>query len=102
LLEAEGFPYIGSDETTLELVLSKAVLKDKWIDTGMPTLAYFVVSDKGAGVIERFDQLEMNQDFPYIVKPSKGGTSRGILEDSIVFNTSSRKKLVQDLLVTYD
>jgi len=93
---------LGQTKPRLELVLSKAVLKDKWIDTGMPTPAYFVVSDKGAGVIKRFDQLEVKQDFPYIVKPSKGGNSRGILEDSIVFNTSSRKKLGQDLLVTYD
>jgi len=102
LLEAEGFPYIGSDETTLELVLSKATLKHKWIDYGISTPDYFVVRDKGIGFVEGFDQLEMNQDFPYIVKPSKGGNIWCIFEDSIVFSSSSRKKLVQDILVTYD
>ncbi|MCJ7531147.1 MAG: hypothetical protein MUO64_08970 [Anaerolineales bacterium] len=102
MLEAEGFPYIGSDETALELVLSKAALKGVWRATGIQTPGYFVGSGSSAGMIDGFDQLEVKQEFPYIVKPSKGGNSRGILEDPIVFNTSSRKKLVQDLLVTYD
>ena len=93
---------MGQTKPRLELVLSKVVLKDKWIDTGMPTPAYFVVSDKGAGVIERLDQLEVKQDFPYIVKPSKGGNNRGILENLIVFSSSSLKKCVQNLLTSYD
>ena len=102
LLEAEGFPYIWSDETTLELVLSKATLKHKWIDNGISTPDYFIVRDKGIGFVEGFDQLEMNQDFPYIVKPSRGGNSRGILENSIVLSSSSLKKCVQNLLISYD
>jgi len=102
LLEAEGLPYIGSDETTLELVLSKAALKDKWMGTGISTPDYFVVSDKGMGFVEGLDKVEVEHDFPYIVKPSKGGNSRGILEDSIVFSSSSLKKLVHDLLASYN
>jgi D-alanine-D-alanine ligase-like ATP-grasp enzyme len=53
-------------------------------------------------MIDEFDQLEVKQDFPYIVKPSRGGNSRGILENSIVFSSSSLKKCVQNLLTPYD
>ena len=43
----------------------------------------------------------MTMEFPIIVKPSDEGSSRGIHQDSLVFNMEELEKKVKDLLNTY-
>lgn len=102
ILESLSVPYIGSGTECLELVLSKAALKDRWQEKGILTPEYYVVRSDGNGKIFNTSALDSAVDFPYIVKPSKGGNSRGITERSIVHNQPELRSLVQELSLEYD
>jgi D-alanine-D-alanine ligase len=102
ILESLGWPYIGSHSETIELVLSKAALKDHWRRHGILTPDYYVVKKTSEGKVLGLDDLARAEDFPYIVKPSKEGNSRGLQEDSIVFDKTELDRLVARLLDEYD
>lgn len=93
-LEAEGLPYIGSPPEVIELALSKASLKEKWIRDGIATPAYFFLDS--AANLPSIDR-GMLPPFPCIVKPSDAGNSRGITKDSVVFDKGSLEALVARL-----
>lgn len=82
-LEERSIPYVGSVPAALDLVLSKRALKDRWGSDGVLTPAYLHAAARGA----ELDRLvEAAWDFPYIVKPSGEGNSRGIDPSSVVFS----------------
>jgi len=102
LLERAGIAYIGSSEAALELVLSKAALKDRWRAGGLSTPDYCVVSRTADNQVAGMDAVASAEDFPYLVKPSREGNSRGIGEESIVFTRPALVRQVEELLGTYD
>ena len=101
ILEEMDIPYIGSDSDTLELVLSKAKLKDRWKSDGVPTPNYFQIRRSGTSVCGLDRMLGVN-GFPYILKPDREGNSRGLSEDSIVFDQKSLELKLSCLLDQYD
>lgn len=102
ILESLGCPHIGSQSAILELALSKAALKDHWRKHGVLTPDYHVIQRTSDGTISGSDELTRMDDYPYIVKPSREGNSRGLQEDSIVFNKVELDRLIARLLERYD
>jgi D-alanine-D-alanine ligase len=93
LLEMLQTPYTGSDPLTLAVCLDKAMAKIVLRHNGIPTPPFGVVYDqKGKG---RFPS------FPLIVKPLREGSSKGILNSSLVHNPSQLRKEIDRVLTQY-
>ncbi len=82
-LEDRGIPYVGSEPGVIELALSKASLKRKWLVDGIAS-PEFIELDGPAAAWE--GQCSTLRNFPYIVKPEDAGNSRGITPDSIAMD----------------
>lgn len=102
LFEQEKIAYIGSDEAALALALSKAALKDRWKAANILTPEYFVVRKAPDGLVYGMDVAAGAENFPYILKPSKEGNSRGISQKSIVSDSHALLEGVLAMLSTYD
>jgi len=85
-----GFPYIGSNPETLDLVLSKSCLKERWKSAGVLTPEWTVISRE-----QDISNLQSWNHFPAIIKPDEEGNSRGLSQDSIVEDFDSAKKYLQ-------
>jgi D-alanine-D-alanine ligase len=79
LLDLYKIPFVGSDGLTLGLTLDKAMTKKIFISEGLPTPKYFVATHETN--LANLDSMK----FPFIVKPRHEGTSKGISDDSVVF-----------------
>jgi len=101
ILEEMKIPYVGSDPQVLELVLSKAGLKKKWALHDIPTPPFFTIKKLGS-IIEGLDNLELAAGYPYILKPNRGGNSRGLDESSIVFDKTALLSKMRELFKTYN
>jgi D-alanine-D-alanine ligase-like ATP-grasp enzyme len=97
-LEGLSVPFVGSSPEALRLVLSKAALKDRWRERGIPTPEYFSVARPGAALD---GALARASRFPYIVKPAREGNSRGIGPGSVVFCESELRDKVVSLIALY-
>lgn len=82
-LDDLGIPYVGSPPGVIDLALSKAALKRRWIESGIPT-PEFVAADMRNGP-EALAALAA-APLPCIVKPADAGNSRGIGKDSVAFD----------------
>lgn len=102
LLEQEHIAYVGSDKAALALAISKAALKDRWRAAGILTPEYFVVQKARDGIIQGMNAAARAENFPYILKPSKEGNSRGISQKSIVGDAHALREGVFALILTYD
>jgi D-alanine-D-alanine ligase len=88
LLDTLGIPYIGSSPETLELALSKFKLKRCLLDAGIAT-PDFCLFRNGSFLDPNGERTNLPSQYPYILKPCKEGNSRGINEDSIVWDEQS-------------
>jgi len=79
-----GVAWIGSSSDTMELALSKPRMKAHWRLNGILTPDWFIVRKFQDGSIDGLGMIENARDFPYIVKPSSEGNSRGIDGGSVV------------------
>jgi D-alanine-D-alanine ligase-like ATP-grasp enzyme len=102
LLEQRQIAYVGSDAATLSLALSKVELKDHWQSAGILTPKYHVVRKTPDGLIQGLNEALSDHNFPYILKPSKEGNSRGISQNSIVDNAYALQEAVLERLAIYD
>ncbi len=100
-LMQSGVDYIGSSPTSLELVLSKIELKEKWQVDDVPTPAFFKLQRQGM-LIMGMDEAMRSAGYPYILKPDREGNSRGLDESSIVFDQAGFGKKVGELFNEYD
>jgi D-alanine-D-alanine ligase len=82
-LDQLGIPYIGSPAEALELALSKIKLKLCLLDHGITTPDFHIYRF-GDLVDPSGDPEREPARYPYILKPSREGNSRGISERSIV------------------
>jgi len=95
ILELLGIPYTGSDPLTLALCLDKARTKE--------ILSYHRIPTPAFTVVERSDDVgTVDIPYPLIVKPLYEGSSKGILESSVVRSRSELKKEVARILADYD
>ncbi len=88
LLDQLGMPYIGSPPEALELALSKIKLKLCLLDHGIATPDFYIYRS-GELTLPPGDPDRQPARFPYILKPSREGNSRGITERSIVRDNQS-------------
>ncbi|NTW09084.1 MAG: hypothetical protein HGA28_05895 [Anaerolineaceae bacterium] len=96
ILEDMGVPYIGSTSSVLDIAIDKTRLKDIWIKEGIrtPPFAAFTLSEHSSA--KHLDQLIK---FPYILKPSRAGNSRGIDRSSVVTNADNLIKKLEEMLL---
>jgi len=102
LLDSLGVPYIGSDEKSLELVISKQALKRHWIAAGVSTpssAALRLNKDMHFWGLEQLDRLTR---FPYILKPNREGNSRGIDTSCVVRDREHLQSVARGLFEKYD
>ncbi len=75
--EMLGIPFTGSDALTHSLALNKAFTNEILMSEGIPIPGFISAKDLN------YD-LPSSLSFPLIVKPCRGGSSKGITKDSLV------------------
>jgi D-alanine-D-alanine ligase len=95
VLEMFGIPYTGSDPVTLAICLDKSRAKEILSFHGIPTPAFQVISSHE-------DLRSFSVPFPCIVKPLHEGSSKGILNSSVVETRSQLDQQVRRVLEDYD
>jgi D-alanine-D-alanine ligase-like ATP-grasp enzyme len=81
-----GAVWIGATAQSLRLARDKSAMKTLWSQGGLCTPEWMVVSREVDGGLRGIERLDAFTRFPYIVKPLRGGNSRGIGEDSVAQN----------------
>ena len=101
ILEEAGIPYIGSLPSSLELVLSKYMLKSIWQTRGIRTPEGYLATRENQPFYP--DQRNAyRQGFPYLLKPNREGNSRGLDETCVVYDHQALVQKLEDLLERYD
>ena len=94
ICERLGIHYSGSSPLTLAICLNKARAKEIMAFNGIPTPHFQVVYPGHSDGIADFG-------FPAIVKPVAEGSSKGIFEDSVVYDKSAAHRKIDELLHKY-
>lgn len=95
MLEFLGIPYSGSDPLTLAVCLDKGRAKEILSYHSVPTPAFLVVDDPSTVPTLTFS-------LPAIVKPIHEGSSKGVVDASVVRTQESLREQVIRVLETYD
>lgn len=101
ILADGGVPYIGSTAEVLKSVLSKSTLKDEWRIKGLQTPASILLTATKP-VTDDLKNFVNEVGFPLLIKPDREGNSRGLEENSIVFEYRTLKRKIRDLLEKYE
>jgi D-alanine-D-alanine ligase len=96
-LEVYDIPYIASNKAALDNESDKNKAKKLIIKAKVKTADFFITTPE-----EHQSASTIPISFPLFVKPVKGGDSRGIDENSIVYNFLSFKKKVLDIKNKYN
>ena len=91
-LEAYDIPYIASSRTALDNESDKNLAKKLVLKAKIKTADFFVTEPD-----QHQHESSIPISFPLFIKPVKGGDSRGIDSNSIVYNFSSFKKKVLEI-----
>jgi D-alanine-D-alanine ligase len=91
-LNRNGIAFTGSDTKAFRLVADKQVAKQKTIDAGLRSAAYFVA--------DATHTLNHSLTFPLFVKPTSRSGSQGIDEQSLVYNQAQLTKKVTEIHAT--
>lgn len=94
ILEMLDIPYTGSDPTTLALTLDKALAKQVVREAGVPTPGFAVLATGK-------EKLPKDFAFPAIVKPLAEGSSKGVLEKSVVENEAELREAARKIIERY-
>ena len=94
MMEMLRIPYTGSAPLALALCLNKARAKEVLSHYSIPT-PRFVVTEDAAFEVERY------LNFPVIVKPLYEGSSKGITNDSLLFDPAAFGPKVASLVEDY-
>ena len=95
LLEYAGIPYTGSTPLGHALAYNKIYSCKLFNEANINTPKFAYVNN-----IEEIENIDIN--LPAIVKPKDEGSSRGIHQNSLVFNKDQLIKRVRECLNTYD
>lgn len=96
LLEILGIPYTGSDPFTLCIGLDKDVAK-KMVSAVGVLVPKGILVNPGNNI----DLLEVNLDFPVVVKPAWEGSSKGIRDSAVAKSTLQLRAVLKDVLSSY-
>jgi D-alanine-D-alanine ligase len=94
MLEMLDIPYTGSDPLTLGLCLDKSRTKEILSYHGIPTPSFHVVETTG-------ELSTISLSLPCIVKPLHEGSSKGVLDASVVRTTGELREQVERVLLNY-
>ncbi len=94
LLELLGIPYTGSDPTALSLSLDKGLAKRLVRQAGFLTPPFLLLTTGR-------ERLTKDLAFPAIVKPVAEGSSRGILQTSVVESENELRELAAEIAGRY-
>lgn len=95
MLEYAGIPYTGSSPLGHALAYNKIFSCKLFKESNINTPKFAYVND-----LEEVEHVDI--DFPAIVKPKDEGSSRGIWQNSLVFNKDDLLSKVKECLNTYD
>lgn len=88
-------PYTHSSATVQAITLDKAFTK--LILKGADNINV----PKSHSVLDRRDKLDLRLSFPVIVKPNKEGSSKGILDKSVVREKKDLRKVIEEISENY-
>jgi D-alanine-D-alanine ligase len=94
LLEMLGIPYTASKVLANAISLDKAMTKQIWRDSGLPTAPFQLFRTGDA-------PLDPALSFPLFVKPVREGSGMGINANSIVHDEPTLREQVAWVLATY-
>jgi len=94
LLELLGIEYTGSDPAALSLCLDKALAKKLVAQGGFPTPTYALLTTGK-------EKLPRGFVFPAIVKPVAEGSSKGIIEKSVVESETELRETAKNAIARY-
>lgn len=100
--EEHNVNYIGSDSIAIDLALSKGSLKNRWQREGIRTPAFGLVREEQNKCSEDIKRLLSLNAFPYILKPENLGNSRGIDENSIVWNEAELRETLDKMRLQFE
>lgn len=95
MLEFANIPYTGSSILGHALAINKIFASTVFKNRNIPTPKFLAVSS-----LQDLEDLDM--EYPIMVKPSDEGSSRGIHQDSLVFNKEDLIKKVEEELKIYN
>lgn len=95
LLEFVGIPYTGSSVLGHTLAINKIYSSNIFKTANIPTPDFIPVYDLN-------DLQNLKMQFPILVKPNDEGSSRGIHQDSLVFDMDTLKEKVEEELQIYN
>lgn len=95
LLEFAGIPYTASSILGHSIAINKIFSSTVFKHSKIPTPRFWSISS-----LEDLHELELT--YPLIVKPSDEGSSRGIHQDSLVFDEESLYAKMKESLETYN
>lgn len=95
LFEFLNIPYTGSSILGHGLAINKNYSFTIFQASNVPTPKFFPVFN-----IEEIEDIDL--EFPIIIKPNDEGSSRGIHQDSLVFNKEDLHKKVKEELAIYN
>jgi D-alanine-D-alanine ligase len=99
LLELLGIPFTGCGSKCLALVREKALTKWLLLGAGLPSAAFHLLTAEEPVSLARFERLLV--EGPLIVKPAREDGSLGIGPDSIVSDTASLGRQIQQVRLRY-
>jgi len=95
MLEFLDIPYTGSDPLTLAVCLDKARAKEILSYHSVPTPTFLIIEDPN-------DIGSLTFSLPAIVKPNHEGSSKGVINASVVRTQEELRAQVRNVLETYN
>ncbi|MDC0472396.1 D-alanine--D-alanine ligase [Pelagibacteraceae bacterium] len=96
-LETHDIPYIASSRAALDNESDKNIAKKLILKANIKTADFFITNPE-----EHQNETSIPISFPLFIKPIKGGDSRGIDSNSVVYDFSSFKKKVIEIRNKYN
>jgi D-alanine-D-alanine ligase len=95
ILEMLKIPYIGSNVLTTAICLNKAWTKKVLLYHGISTPRFYVCQNLQ-------EAKEVNDGFPYLLKPNEEGSSIGITEENVVHDRAQLEEKLRKMLLEYE
>lgn len=95
ILEMLKIPYVGSNVLTTAICLNKAWTKKVLLYHGISTPRFYVCQNLQ-------EAKEVNDGFPYLLKPNEEGSSIGITEENVVHDRAQLEAKLWKMLLEYE
>lgn len=99
ILDELQVPYIGSPAEILDIAINKPKLKSIWHEAGIRTPGF---QEFTCSKVDDFSSYSHLKKYPYIIKPSNAGNSRGINQSSIVKDINALENKISELLPEFE